>query len=109
MNTKLLGANIRKYRQERGYTQDKAAELCGLSTNYFRQIELGNKTPKLETFLTIAEVLGTSTDRLLAGNVSWTQEIQSEELYEKIQHLPVHQREYILNALNTLVDGFAKF
>ena len=57
MDAKALGSNIHKYRLAKGLTQDAAAEKCGLSTNYFRQIELGHKVPRLETFLRIAEVL----------------------------------------------------
>ena len=38
MNNKALGTNILKARQAKGWTQDFAAEKCGLSENYFRQI-----------------------------------------------------------------------
>lgn len=105
MDSKILGSNIQKYRLARGLTQEVAAEKCGLSTNYFRQIELGNKVPRLETFLRIAEVLGVSTDLLFSGNFSWAVEAQSNELYRKIEKLPANQREYILSAVDALVKG----
>ena len=103
MNSKKFGSNIQKYRLAKGLTQEATAEKCGLSTNYFRQIELGNKVPRLETFLKIAEVLG-----VFAGNFSWTAEARSNELYQKIEKLPANQREYILSAVDALVEGMKK-
>ena len=86
MDKKALGANIQKYRKQKGLTQEQAAELCALSPNYFRQIELGNKVPKLETFLRIAEALNVSTELLLEGNLTWTAKIRSNELYKEREH-----------------------
>ena len=108
MDAKIFGSNIHKYRVAKGLTQDDAAEQCGLSTNYFRQIELGNKVPRLETFLRIAEVLGVSTDLLFTGNFSWATETRTNELYEKIEELPTKQQELILSAVDTLVEGIKK-
>ena len=99
MDSKIFGSNIQKYRLLRGLTQESAAEKCGLSANYFRQIELGNKVPRLETFLRIAEVLGVSTDLLFAGNFSWATKDHSNELYLKIEKLPTNKQEYILSAI----------
>ena len=108
MDSKIFGSNIQKYRLAKGLTQEAIAEKCGLSTNYFRQIELGNKIPRLETFLRIAEVLGVSTDLLFAGNFSWATKARSNELYRKIEKLPANRREYILSAVDTLVEGMKK-
>ncbi len=109
MDAKALGSNIHKYRLAKGLTQDAAAEKCGLSTNYFRQIELGHKVPRLETFLRIAEALEVSTDLLFTGNLSWTSTIRSNDLYQKIERLPAKQQSYILDAVEALVNGIDKF
>ena len=108
MDAKSLGSNIHKYRLAKGLTQDAAAEKCGLSTNYFRQIELGHKVPRLETFLRIAEALEVSTDLLFAGNLSWTSSIRSNDLYHRIERLPAKQQNYILDAVDTLVSGMER-
>ena len=105
MDAKALGSNIHKYRLAKGLTQDAAAEKCGLSTNYFRQIELGHKVPRLETFLRIAEVLEVSTDLLLVGNLSWAAATRSNDLYQRIERLPAKQQNYILDAVEALVCG----
>ena len=108
MDAKTLGANIRKYRKERGLTQDQIAEQCGLTPNYFGQIELGNKVPQLKTFLSIAEAKNTSTELLFSGNLSWTPRIQSDELYDKIKELPESKRQYILKSMDVLIEGVKK-
>lgn len=56
-------------------------------------IELGHKTPKLETFIKIAEVLRTPLDKLLSGNVSWTDKINTYEILEKLNELPSMERQ----------------
>ena len=105
LDAKALGSNIQKYRLLRGLTQESAAEECGLTTNYFRQIELGFKVPRLETFLRIADVLNVSTDLLFAGKTRDLVEIRSSELYSKIEKLPKAQQEYILDTVGTLISG----
>ncbi len=108
MDAKRFGSNIQKYRRLKEMTQESVAEKCGLSTNYFRQIELGNKVPRLETFLKIAEVLGTSTDLLFAGVFSGANAAIISELYEKIKDLPANQQEYILSTVNSMIEGIKK-
>ncbi len=108
MDTKSLGSNIQKYRLAQGLTQDAAAEKCGLSSNYFRQIELGYKVPRLETFLRIAEVLETPTDLLLSADVSWTSEVRSNELFKKIGRLSTVQQSIVLDTVDSLVEGLKK-
>ncbi len=108
MDAKQLGSNIQKYRRLKEMTQESVAEKCGLSTNYFRQIELGNKVPRLETFLKIAEVLDTSSDLLFSGILGAANTAVSNELYEKVKDLPANQQEYILSTVDSMVDGIKK-
>lgn len=103
MDSKALGANIQKYRLANNMTQEAVAEKSGLSTVYFRQIELGHKTPRLETFLRIAEVLNTPTDKLLSGNVSWTDEINTYEVIEKLDGLSNKKRTATLEMLDMYI------
>lgn len=57
MNTK---ENIRKYRLERGLTQKKLGELCGIAESTIRKYELGLLNPKKETLEKIAKALNVS-------------------------------------------------
>jgi len=42
---KILGANMKAYRTELGYSQAKLAELVDTATNYIAQIENGKRFP----------------------------------------------------------------
>ena len=42
---KILGANMKAYRSEFGYSQAKLAELVNTATNYIAQIENGKRFP----------------------------------------------------------------
>lgn len=62
---KALGARIRRARKERGVTQERLGELCGISTAHVGHIERGTRIPSLDTFYRIASFLGVTTDELL--------------------------------------------
>ena len=49
--------NLRKYRRNMGISQMKLAEMCGTSTSYIGQIEIGNRAPSLEMIEKIALAL----------------------------------------------------
>ena len=42
---KILGANMKAYRTELGYSQAKLAEIVNTATNYIAQIENGKRFP----------------------------------------------------------------
>lgn len=56
---RLLQQNIRKYRLQAGFTQEKLSEACGISCDYLSEIERGKRTPSLKRFLLIAKKLNT--------------------------------------------------
>ena len=49
--------NLRKYRRNREISQMRLAELCGTSTSYIGQMEIGNRFPSLEMIEKIALAL----------------------------------------------------
>ena len=51
---KLLGANIKIYRNNGGVSQAKLAELVGTATNYIAAIEAGRRFPSVEMLEKIA-------------------------------------------------------
>lgn len=44
-----IGLNIRKYREEQGYTQNDFAEECQISRAYYGRIESGEHSITVET------------------------------------------------------------
>lgn len=107
MNTSSIGKRIRAFREAKGWRQEDFAERTGLSVTYTGMIERGEKVPRLETFITIANVLGVSADALLADVLSVGYLIKTSELTEAIAHLPPLERERILCVANAMI-GFEK-
>lgn len=62
----IISANIRKYRKERGFTQEQLALYTELSYDFIRRIETsgGKSGFSVETLYKIATVLEVSMDEL---------------------------------------------
>lgn len=54
-----VAENLKRIRIEKGLTQKKLAELCGISEGMIRQYELGLRNPKIETLKKLANALDT--------------------------------------------------
>ncbi len=104
MNTSSIGKRIRKYRTAKGWRQEDFAEKIGLSVTYTGMIERGEKTPKLETFITIANVLNVPPDLLLADLVNSQYEIKSSELIDELSELSPSAKNRIYNVIHSMID-----
>lgn len=58
MKQKVIGANIRRIRELNGISQEKVAELSGISRIAYRNIENGESIPRVSTLQNIANGLG---------------------------------------------------
>ena len=53
-----IGENIRNYREAQGLSQEKLAELAGLTSHHVSKLERACSWPKLDTLYRICEALG---------------------------------------------------
>ncbi len=61
-----IGKNIKRFRQDKGLSQDKLSKLADLSLNTVVKIELDESpNPTIETIQRIAKALNVSVDDLL--------------------------------------------
>ena len=61
----LLGSRLKELRKQKGYTQQQLADLINVTKVSICCYERGSRTPNLETFLDLANVLGTTPNYLL--------------------------------------------
>jgi len=61
----LFGGTLRRVRKERGLTQEKVAELTGVSTNFVSELERGLKAPGLVVIVNLSRALKVSVHDLL--------------------------------------------
>lgn len=103
MDWSSFGKNIRKYRTMKKLSRAKLSEIIGVSENYLGQIERGEKTPALDTFITIANALEVSADMLLCDVVKASYAVKDSILNEKISKLSDKDRARIYDVLDVLV------
>ena len=53
----ILRKNLKKYRNENGYTQEKLSFEAEISADYISEIERGKKIPSIKTLEKIANAL----------------------------------------------------
>lgn len=109
MDSKSLGANIRKARLDSNMTQEEVASKVGISVNYYRQIELGNKVPQLKTFVNIANALQASTDTLLQGNLTFKVLVETESLTDRIVSLTPKKRSLALTQIEAILNSLEEY
>lgn len=54
----IFGKNVRYYRYQKNYTQEKFAEKVNLNASYISELESGKYGPNFEKVKDIAKVLG---------------------------------------------------
>jgi len=66
LSSKILAKNVKKYRIDRGLSQDQMARKADMPYSTYLKIESGITTnPSLQTLVTIAEALEISLDELV--------------------------------------------
>ena len=97
MRLESIGKNIRKYRLMRKLRQEDLAEKADLSINYVGAIERGEKTPSLESLISIINALGVSADMILADV------LKDSLLAQKLDKLSAEDRSQIYDVIDTMI------
>ncbi|MBE5922698.1 MAG: helix-turn-helix transcriptional regulator [Lachnospiraceae bacterium] len=74
-----LGANIRKYREEKGLSAEKLSTLSNVSKSHINNIESANSKPSLEVLVRIANALDVSLDVLVCDSLYTSKHIKMME------------------------------
>jgi len=65
-NKSVISENIKKYRKEKGISQDKLSKMADVTYNTIIKIESGaTHNPRVETLKQIADALGVGIDDLM--------------------------------------------
>ncbi|MDQ7250531.1 helix-turn-helix domain-containing protein [Dongia sedimenti] len=57
---KLVGRNVKRFRQKNGLTQEQFSEISGFSQQYLSGLEQGKRNPTIVTVYELAQALGVS-------------------------------------------------
>jgi transcriptional regulator with XRE-family HTH domain len=61
----IVGDNVRRFRQERGLTQEQLGFEAEIDLTYVGGIERGRRNPSLMVMVRLADALGVEPERLL--------------------------------------------
>ena len=61
---KVFGTNVRRYRIEKKFSQEKFAKICGLHRTYISDIECFRRSISLDNIQRIADALEVETYKL---------------------------------------------
>ena len=104
MDNKRIGHRIKEIRESRGYTQEQLAEKLNLSVQHVSVIERGVKSPRLDTFIKIANILEINADYLLKDVLQVSSQLTSNELYDMLGQVPEKEKRRILEVVRVLIQ-----
>lgn len=97
-----VGKRIKKARKACGITQEKLAELTGLSTAHIGKVEVATNEPSLQTLVDIANALNTGVDSLLADNVNYPTVYLRKDIEELLDGVTSQELTIMVATLTTL-------
>ena len=102
MELKSVGKRIRQYRIARNMKQEDLADKTNLSVTYIGMIERGEKSPRLETFVSIVNALGVTSDALLSDVTITGYKIKDSMLSDKLDRISYEDREMVYDLIDTM-------
>ena len=57
---RLVGRNVKRFREKKGLTQEQLADVSGFSRQYISSLEQGHRNPTVITLYELALALGVS-------------------------------------------------
>lgn len=105
MDLTLIGHRIKRAREAAGITQEELAKAVGCTAKHIGAIERGIKTPRIDTFILIANTVGASADLLLQDLIDSPVDPLAGEFAAAVAPLTPELRRKVLRALRTLSDA----
>ena len=106
-----VGQRLKQYREEAGMTQETLSELLGLGVKHVSAIERGAVGLSLTTLKQASIVLSVPADVFLFGTdesgVRKRQEMEAQELSDRISRLPHRKFLIVQDILNKLLEALA--
>ena len=90
--------NLRKFRKDKGYSQQKLAKILGYGYTAIANYESGRNEPSLDVLIVLAETHGVTVDELLGVE----QNPEEKRFLSAFQKLDADKKMTILNMIDTL-------
>lgn len=104
-----IGQKVRKFRKEKGYSQEELAELVGISVTHMSHIETGNTKLSLPVFVSLAEALDVRTDELLHNSDDVSRERLLAEIGDVLCRCDENGARVLLSAIKSIKSAMDKY
>jgi len=101
-----FGENIKKIREIKGLSAEKAATLCGIAPSTFTKYERGEVQPTANPIRQIAKGLGVSTDEILLDPDERSVAAELTILLQEVANLPEEQQAEVRRSIKGLLLVF---
>ena len=103
--SRLIGANIRKYRIQKDVSQEHLALESGIPPAYISKLERGEKCPTIDTLYRLAKALGIPVYKLIdidgdMDNISDT----AYKIQKSLSDLNTEQQNRVAELIDEIVD-----
>lgn len=95
-----IAARIKFFREQKGYTVNRLANMAGISQSYLRAIELGQKNPTVETLSELCWALDISLRDFFDDDT--LSSLREDPIFEQFYKLTPQQRKALAAFLSTL-------
>ena len=103
---KDFGANVRKYRETQGLSLDALSDLIDSDKSSVSKLENGDRTPKYDTVLKLADALQITPAMLSPNRFSDAKgAIALSQIHERLMKLPVEQRVIAATYICAMLEG----
>lgn len=103
--TKNLGNNIKKYRLQKGLSQEHLALRAGIHPAYLGRLERGEKCPTLDTVFKICEALSVPVADIISfTNIDGESSIDRKNICEIIEKLPKSKQDKLLDIVKNIAE-----
>lgn len=99
-----IGSRIKFHRREKHLTQEQLAEKTELSHVYISYLERGERMPRLDAIINIANALNVSADDLLSGNLLVSDSSSDSREFEALYDCTPEELSIILNCMAFLKE-----
>lgn len=103
--SRLIGANIRKYRIQKDVSQEHLALESSIHPAYISKLERGEKCPTIDTLYRLAKALGIPVYKLIdidgdMDNISDT----AYKIQKSLSELNIEQQNRVADLIDEIVD-----
>ncbi len=95
-----LGENLSRLRRDKGWNQEKLANLAGISLGQVSKIERNKDKPKLDTIYSLINALECTPNALLNDVTETSTNGRLEMALERLVELPEDEREALINIID---------